>query len=737
VTGSLTSNHEQPSAQVISHEPESTHFPSTSHGGRAEGPALSQSAAPPALPAFTVSPTGGPVGARLLHFWRNWALINANKWTLAVLSKGYFLPIEGEVPLTKDPPSLGYHSRHPLFEELRGQIQIMLDKRAIEEVTEPSAGYYSRLFLAPKKSGEWRPVIDLSSLNKYMSPPHFQMETVQSIILGTKLDKWATSIDLKDAFFHIPVAPRHRKFLRFIVDGHHYQFRALPFGLGMSPYVFTRVMKNVGAYARSQGLTLFLYLDDWLLLSDSYERALAWIQWLLKLVQALGLLPNVPKCDLTPSQIYIFIGVLFNLVQGSAQPAPHRVAAFIQLADRFLHTPSPRARDWQRLLGHMTSLERLVHRGRLYMRPIQFCLQSQWHQFSQSQEVPVSTSVEARQCVEWWLDPAHLVRGVPIVQAPPDLRLFTDASTEGWGAHILDAQAEGRWSATQQKLHINVLELLAVLLALQALEHLVTGRHVLAMTDNTTVVGQIRNQGGTHSRRLFRVTQELFSWADDHQIILSAQHIPGRLNVLADLLSRRHQVIHTEWSLCPQVASQIWRLWGQPHLDLFATAANAKLPTFVSPYPDPRAWDTDALSLSWRGMWAYAFPPFSLLNEILSKVQQEPCDLVLVAPAWLSQPWFSTLLDLVVDHPRSLPLHRKLLKQPDQNVFHDQLQSLHLHAWRLSSRPCAPKASLRTWRGVLPAHTEIALDKFTTVDGMSSVHGADLEDGILSLPLPR
>ncbi len=645
--------------------------------------------------------------------------------------------MEGEVPLTSTPTSLGYNSDHPLFSELRSQILLMLEKHAIEPVSTPSAGYYSRLFLAPKKNGEWRPVIDLSNLNNYMSPPHFQMETVQTIIRSTELDLWATSIDLKDAFFHIPVHPAHRKYLRFIVDGVHYQFKALPFGLGMSPYVFTRVMKSVGTYARSQGLLLFLYLDDWLLLSNNNGEAVLWINWLLKLVQSLGLLPNIAKCDLTPSQIYLFIGVLFNLIQGTAQPAPHRVGVFLQLADKMLRASAPSAGSYQRLLGHMTSLEKLVHRGRLYMRPIQFCLKNQWHQFSQSQSVPVKLTPEARQCIEWWKDLNHLERGVTIVQSTPELRLFTDASTVGWGAHIQELQAEGLWSPARQALHINNLEMLAVILSLQEFQSAVTGRHVLVMTDNTTVVGQIRNQGGTRSSALYELTKQLFIWADSHQVVLSAQHIPGRLNVLADLLSRRHQVIQTEWSLSPTVARQIWKVWGQPHLDLFATAANAKLPTYVSPYQDPAAWDTDALSLSWSGMWAYAFPPFALLGEVLQKAAQDQCDLIVIAPAWPSQSWFHLLLELSVDHPRALPVQAKLLKQPDQNLFHEHVERLHLHAWRLSSRQCGPKASLKRWLNASRALTEPAHNRSTTADGTSSALGASLEDEILSLPLPR
>jgi ribonuclease HI len=623
-----------------------------------------------------------------------------------------------------------------LFQELRDQVSKLLDKQAIEEVLDGSPGFYSRLFLATKKSGEWRPVIDLSRLNSYMSPPHFKMETVASILQLVTPGQWATSVDLKDAFFHVPVAPRHRRFLRFSVDNKLYQFRALPFGLGMSPYVFTRIMKAVGTFVRSQGLSLALYLDDWMLLSSSCAEAEAWIKWLLELARALGLVVNLEKSDTIPSQIFIFIGILINLILGTAQPAPPRVETFLKLANLFLRTRAPTAGSWQQLLGHMTSLEKLVPRGRLHMRPLQFSLQSQWQQGFQSQEVHLVPSREALQAVLWWVNVDNLQKGVSIVSTTPDLRLFTDASLEGWGAHLGEAQAEGVWSADLRTAHINLLELRAVLLALEQFLPLVRGHHVLVMCDNTTVVGQVKNQGGTHSLDLFLLTRDLFSWADTNRVVLSAQHIPGRLNVLADRLSRRHQVIHTEWSLAPSVARRIWKLWGQPHLDLFATRDNAKLPLFVSPFLDDAAWGTDALSLSWTGMWLYAFPPFPLLPEVLDKVRLESCDMILVAPAWPSQSWFHLLMSLVIDHPRSLPLSPKLLRQPGTSIFHNGLERLHLHVWRLSSRPCRPKDFLRTWLGVSPTRTVLAPSWSMIAAGVSSVFGARIEDGILSLPLP-
>lgn len=338
--------------------------------------------------------------------------------------------------------------------------------------------------------------------------------------------------------------------------------------------------------------------------------------------------------------------------------------------------------------------------------------------------------------LEWWSAPGRLTQGVSFLLTPPDLRLFTDASTEGWGAHLDELRVAGLWSPAQTRLHINNLELLAVQLALEQFLHRVKGRHVLVMTDNTTVVGQIKNQGGTHSWILYLQTKELLTWADSQAIKLTAQHIPGKLNVLADRLSRQHQILPAEWSLHHQVAQRLWRLWGQPHLDLFATADNAKLPTFVSPYPDPAAWDTDALSFSWNGMWTYAFPPFSLLPEVLEKFQQEPGEMILVAPAWPAQSWFHLLLQLSSDHPRRLPDMAKLLKQPGMDVFHDRAHCLHLHAWRLSSLPCAPRVSLRRWRGASHPLTESPRERYTILNGRFSASGVSLEDGILSLPLP-
>ena len=118
-----------------------------------------------------------------------------------------------------------------------------------------------------------------------------------------------------------------------------------------------------------------------------------------------------------------------------------------------------------------------------------------------------------------------------------------------------------------------------------------------------------QQQGGTHSAEMCALLWKITTWGHHYLITLKARHVLGCLNVMADLLSRSNQVQSTEWSLHPQVFKQICQKWFTPHVDLFATHLNHKLPLYVSPIPDPRAWDIDALNINWTNLTAYAYPP--------------------------------------------------------------------------------------------------------------------------------
>ena len=121
-----------------------------------------------------------PVGTRLSNFVEAWSSITQDSWALSILGKGYRIIFVREPPLSSSPILFPVAQQH--LSHLREKVQILLEKKAVEimrDTTSPS--FYSQIFLVKKKTGRFRLIIDLSSLNQMMRIEHFQMETTASI----------------------------------------------------------------------------------------------------------------------------------------------------------------------------------------------------------------------------------------------------------------------------------------------------------------------------------------------------------------------------------------------------------------------------------------------------------------------------------------------------------------------------------------------------------------------------
>ena len=371
--------------------------------------------------------------------------------------------------------------------------------------------------------------------------------------------------------------------------------------------------------AIQEGIRIHQYLDDWLVRASSHRVCLHHTQVLVKMCQTLGWVMNLEKSELEPKQVFDFVGYQFDLRSGRVRPTPD---CWQNLQDKILEllaTPTCPVRQFMSLIGLRTATEKQVHLGRLHMRPIQWHLKNNWRvPESLEKTIPIPRSLHPH--LRWWLDGENVLTGQPLHPLKHALQLFTDASKEGWGAHLNERTARGTWSLPESKLHINYLELKAVLLALKEFQDLCSNKIVLVATDNTTVVAYINKEGGMQSGPLCALLWRILTWCTRKQVTLKAQHIPGHLNVIADKLSRLGQTIQTEWSLLPKVFQMICSRWHQPQVDLFATRFNNKLPLFVSPVPDSLAIAVDALSMPWEDLDAYAFPLTAILGKVVEKL---------------------------------------------------------------------------------------------------------------------
>lgn len=644
--------------------------PPSPRGGRRVG----TDAIPPAVGCFTHDQL------------QSWEAHTSDPWVVSTISQGYRIQFRRRPPgfngvkmtIVGDPAQADI---------LRREIGTLLEKGAIVPVekTTQEGGFYSIYFLVPKKDGGLRPVLDLRALNRHLKVLRFHMLRTTDVIQGVRQDDWFTTIDLKDAYFHVPIAGPHQQFLRFAFEGQAYQFRVLPFGISLAPRVFTRVVAAALAPLQAKGLRVFPYLDDWLICSRSLPEAHRDLRVLTSHVTMLGLNVNLRKSVLVPRQQAVFLGILIDSQSMLATPSQRRVSDILQLASSFRRGRTLPFVAFLRLLGMLTAASSIVPLGQLLMRPLQIWVNSLHLHPTHHRRTPVRISAGFLRALHPW-SRARLTQGVRMHSIPSRREVVTtDASLTGWGAVWQHRSVRGSWSPRQQGWHINMLELTAVLLALRHFLPVLVGRHVLIRTDNTAVVYHINHQGSTRSRRCLRVVQRLLPWALAHMLSLRAMHIPGVRNTAADFLSRRRP--HPgEWMLHPEVMRQIWSRYGKASVDLFASQASTQCPLWFSLAEPTSPMGQDALACEWPHMLLYAFPPLPLILPTLDRIANGNHRALLVAPRWPSRPWFPFLISLLDGEPWRLPPRMDLLSQLDGQIWHPHPARLQLWVWPLKGQ---------------------------------------------------
>ena len=135
---------------------------------------------------------------------------------------------------------------------------------------------------------------------------------------------------------------------------------------------------------------------------------------------------------------------------------------------------------------------------------------------------------------------------------------------------------------------MNMLQLKAMILALNAFLDRITGKSLVLVSDNASVVACLKKHGGTISKVLCDLAQEVVPWPEIHLIALTESYVCRKKNILMDQLSHPDQVLPMEWSFLPWVFDLICEVFGRPYIDLFAMRANTKLLLYVSPWHGSR-----------------------------------------------------------------------------------------------------------------------------------------------------
>ena len=300
---------------------------------------------------------------------------------LEVIQKGYAIEFIQNPPtnwgVKCTPVPVNSEARKVLCQE----IQNLLEKNVIVPVPvdQVGQGFYSTFFLVQKKTGGYRPILNLRPLNNFVVRKGFKLDSIRTIKVLLQPGDFTTSLDLKDAYNHILIRESHQRYLRFEFMGNHYQFRALPFGLSSSPRVFCKILAPIIEHLHLQGIQVVFYLDDGLIIHQSPVMLEHHTDQVCKLLNQLGWILSVEKSRLNPSQDFVYLGGRFNTKLGRLSPTVQRVLGIQSLIEPFLKQNKVSARLFLEILGHMASLIDLVPFVRLHMRGLQFCLLKQWN----------------------------------------------------------------------------------------------------------------------------------------------------------------------------------------------------------------------------------------------------------------------------------------------------------------------------------------------------------------------
>ena len=563
-----------------------------------------------------------------------------------------------------------------------GEIQQLLEKGVLEETAPIYGQYVSTIFLRKKKNGSYRLILNLRGLNASIEYQHFKMESLTCAIQLMKKNCYMASIDLTDAYYTVPVALEHRKYLRFFWRNRLFQYTCLPNGLASAPRYFTKLLKPVYSTLRSQGYLNVGYIDDSYLQGDSKTECRSNILTTLKLLESLGFLINHEKSVLQPCQKLAFLGFLLDSVNMKVSLTAEKREKIILACQQLLKKSVISIREVAHVIGLLVSSLPAVQHGPLFYRSLEIDKNVALQENSGNYDASMTISSESVSDLNWWMTtlPSACKN---ISMGNPTIEMATDASNLGWGAVCNGQSAQGMWTPLEAQKHINELELLAVYFGLKSFLCLLKGKHVCVKSDNSTTVCYLNAMGGTKSPLCNKIAKSVWMCCVKNEIWLTACHVPGVLNFEADKSSRQFNE-RIEWQLQPGIFLKIIAIFGTPEIDLFACRLNNQLPKYVSWKPDPGACHVDAFSFSWSGKFVYIFPPFSLLNRCLQKLENDQTLALLVAPVWPTQVWWPRLLSLLVANPLLLPQDKDLLILPQSGTLHPLRNQMRLMACQLS-----------------------------------------------------
>ena len=418
----------------------------------------------------------------------------------------------------------------------------------------------------PKKDGGYRIITDCKqplglSINNFMeeTTSSFSYNSIDDLVDMLYHGAYMANVDIASAYRSISVHPSQWAYqgLSWCINGVpvHLKDLRICFGLRNAPFLFTTVSNFIVRCMNRRGYHKIVnYLDDFIILAPDFESCQKAQSELIALLGSLGFLVSWKKCS-SPSMETRFLGININSINMQLSLPEDKMSKLHNELSFFEHRSRATKRQLQRLCGILSHCSKLIKGARTFSRRVIELLKG----LGEGNPI-VKLNDEFIKDLDWWRKFAKTFNGVACCieynygQGPI---LYTDTSQTGygfytpydWQAGFFDSELVPYFVDNTQLCHhhwmnvdtnstnINELEIIPVLLAIQRISSNIANRHVVLYTDNTQVMSNI-NTGVSTNKFTMTILRQIFWVCVTNNIHLTARHVHGSRNVIADYLSR-------------------------------------------------------------------------------------------------------------------------------------------------------------------------------------------------------
>ena len=401
-----------------------------------------------------------------------------------------------------------------------------------------------------------------------------------------------------------------------------YCFTRYPNGPGPCPRIFTKLNKVPITTLHFENVTLSGYIDDFFTKGDTFSICEENIHKTMHLYDKLGFVINLKKSQIVPTQRIRILGFVIDSVKMIITLTEEKKQKLKTLVLNLLRINKPTIRYLAKVIGTIISCMPAALLGPLFYRYLENDKVTSLRLNKGNFDAPAKISPEGKQELEWWLKNTDNIEKL-IALPSIDLEYFCDSSSCSWSANFDTRKIGGAWNMKEKALNINCKELLALYYSVRSFRTYFQNKHVKIFSDSQVEVQIINKMVTTKSSICNDVAKNIWLFCVKNKIWITAAHIPGAKNVIADYESRKGYK-DAEWVLNPEIFQKaVKHLKFKPDLDCFASRLNTQLPKYISYRPDPYAYLIDDFSVNWGFYKCYLFSFFSLIDRSLQKFRMD------------------------------------------------------------------------------------------------------------------